>query len=223
MAYDWLNPTRTGLLFFDMLNSSLDIFETAHKAELDQMALYTSVESVVKNAIALRNVADEVGIPVFFARADHRPDGKDAARLYSDTDLFLRPLKDPENDRFEGRHFFTTGTSGSAVIPELGLTEQDYLIPKLRWSAFFQTKLELSLRSRGIDTLVISGGALEVGVVSTCYSARDLDFNLVLARDACLALEPSAGELMMDHLFPRFARIRSTEQVLGMIRSGAKM
>ena len=67
MAYDWLNPTRTGLLFFDMLNSSLDIFETAHKAELDQMALYTSVESVVTNAIALRNVADEAGIPALSA------------------------------------------------------------------------------------------------------------------------------------------------------------
>lgn len=219
MAYDRLDPERTGLLFFDMLNSSMEIFDTAQKTE--QGDANSSLSSVVTNATALRNVADQVAIPVFFARADHRADGKDAARLYSDTDLFLRPLEDPEKDRFEGRHFFTTGTNGSAVIPELALTDQDYLIPKLRWSAFFQTKLELSLRSRGIDTLVISGGALEVGVVSTCYSARDLDFNLVLVRDACLALEPSIGEIMMDHLFPRFARIRSTNQVIGMIRLGA--
>ena len=77
--------------------------------------------------------------------------------------------------------------------------------------------MELSLRSRGIDTIVLCGGAIDVGIVSTAYQARDLDFNPVIVRDACTG-RPEVFDVCMDQMFPRMARVRTTEQVLQMMR-----
>lgn len=49
------------------------------------------------------------------------------------------------------------------VIDELATAAGDDLIPKYRWSAFFQTYLDLALRARHIDTLIIAGGSTDVG------------------------------------------------------------
>jgi nicotinamidase-related amidase len=94
------------------------------------------------------------------------------------------------------------------------------MITKHRWNAFHQTHLELSLRSRGIDTIVICGGATHIGVASTAYAARDLDFNLVIVRDACSGLEDNV-EQFMNRIFPIFARIRAADEVIAMMERGA--
>lgn len=211
MSFHALPPATTGLLFFDMLNA----YFRGATPEVQQR-----MEVVVANAVKLRQAADAAGIPVFFAKADHRPDGADAARLYSDTDMALQPLADPERDRFEARHALSAGDWKGEVIDELGQTDEDYLIRKHRWSSFHQTKLELSLRARGIDTIILCGGAIEVGIVSTAYAARDLDFNQVIVRDACNAIRPEVGDVFMEQVFPRFARIRSTGETLAMIEAG---
>ena len=80
MAFNTIDPAKSGLLFFDILNA---YFRGASEAGQKKM------EPVVANCVQLRAAADEAGIPVFFAKADHRPDGRDAALLYSDADMRL--------------------------------------------------------------------------------------------------------------------------------------
>jgi ureidoacrylate peracid hydrolase len=75
----------------------------------------------------------------------------------------------------------------------------------------------LALRSRGIDTIIISGGAVDVGVASTAYAARDLDYNVIIVRDACSNSYEDSMAAFMDTIFPRMARVRTTDQVLQMI------
>ena len=79
-----------------------------------------------------------------------------------------------------------------------------------------------TLRSRGIDTLIISGGAVDVGVASTVYAARDLDYNIIVVRDACSNSHEDSMAAFMDTVFPRMARVRTTENVLELIRNGTK-
>ena len=59
------------------------------------------------------------------------------------------------------------------VIDELAQAAEDYLIPKYRWSAFFQTYLDLALRTRKVGTLILCGSSTEIGIASTAYAARD--------------------------------------------------
>ena len=77
MTYYSIDPIKTGVLFFDMLKEG---FGTLDEEYLEKKA------SIVENAVRIREAADAHGIPVFFAKANHRQDGKDAAILYVDHD-----------------------------------------------------------------------------------------------------------------------------------------
>jgi len=211
MPFNDLDPQRTGLILFDFLNA---YFRGANEESQRRM------EPVVANCVRLRAAADQMAIPVFYPKADHRLDGRDAALLYSDTDMRLEPWPDPERDRFDARHTVAANWSGE-IIDELAPADGDYVIPKHRWSSFYQTKLELSLRARGIDTIIVCGGAIEVGIIATCFAARDLDLHQVIVRDACKAQRPDVGDVLMEQVFPRMARIRSTDETIAMIERGA--
>jgi nicotinamidase-related amidase len=140
----------------------------------------------------------------------------DIGERYSDVGHDLQPWPDPEVRR-RPHTKNVAGSYGAEIVAELRPEPDDYVIGKHRWSAFFQTHLELSLRSRGIDTIVLCGGATEIGIASTAYAARDLDFDLVVASDACTSPRAAAHELFMTTVFPRFARVRTTDEVIAMI------
>ena len=72
-----------------------------------------------------------------------------------------------------------------------------------RWNAFHQTSLDLLLRSRSIDTIIISGGSTDVGIAATVFGGRDMDFNMIVVRDACATNHAQeAHDTLMDLLFP---------------------
>ena len=211
MPNNTVDPQKTALLFFDLLNA---YFRGASEENQRKM------EPVVGNCVKIRAAASEVGIPVFYAKADHRADGLDAGRIYSDTGYNLVPWDEDHPGFNPPYRAATAGEWGGEVIDELKPEPADYVIAKHRWSAFHQTHLELSLRSRGIDTVLLCGGSTHIGIASTAYGARDLDFNLVIVRDACSGLEDNMRHFM-ERVFPIFARIRTTDDAIDMMRQGA--
>ncbi len=85
---------------------------------------------------------------------------------------------------------------------------------KRQWGAFYGTDLELQLRRRGIDTIILCGISTNIGVESTARNAWELGFNLVIAEDACSAASAEQHQSSMTHIFPRIGRVRSTEEIL---------
>jgi nicotinamidase-related amidase len=160
-------------------------------------------------------------LPIFFAKGNHRPDNATSALLLTDTNNSLQPW--PNGEVTKGKMHVIGGDNSSDPIPELEPRPDDYYIPKYRWSAFHQTYLDLALRSRGIDTIIISGGSTDVGVTATVYSGRDLDYNIIVVRDACgTSHDQRAHDTLMDLIFPRMSRVRSTDQVIEMIQTTSK-
>ena len=210
MNVNHLERNKTALLFFDMLNV---YYHGAPKATKERM------RPVVANAMRLRDAARKAGIPIMFAQANHRTDGATTAEIITDTDMRLRPW--PNGECATSTPSAKGGSWEAEVIPELKPEAEDYVILKYRWSSFHQTYLDLALRARGIDTLILSGGATEIGIVSTVFSARDMDYSAIIARDTCSGQRVEAHDMLMDLVFPRMARVRSTEQVLGMINSSS--
>lgn len=74
----------------------------------------------------------------------------------------------------------------SAQAPE-GLRPQpgDYAIIKPRWSAFFQTELDLILRRLDVRTVLLAGTTTPNCVRTTCYDAIALEYNTVVLTDCC--------------------------------------
>jgi ureidoacrylate peracid hydrolase len=210
MNVNELNVRNTGLLFFDMLN----VYYHGAAEETKK-----KMKPVVDNAVRLMNVARQIKMPIFYAMANHRKDGESRSQIVTDTDMRLRPW--PNGDCQPTVHGATEGSWEQKVIDEIAPRPEDYIIPKFRWSTFHETYFDLALRSRDIDSIIISGGAVDVGVASTVYSARDHDYNIIIVRDACSNSHDDSMAAFMNTIFPRMARVRTTDQVLEMVR-GAK-
>jgi ureidoacrylate peracid hydrolase len=199
---------KTALLFFDILNGYYHSGDAAARARMKPW---------VDNAVRLMKVGREAGLPIFFAKGNHRPDSATSALLLTDTNNSLKPW--PNGEVTRGKMPVCAGDRSSDVIPELDPRPDDYYIPKYRWSAFFQTYLDLALRARGIDTVIISGGSTDVGVTSTVYSGRDLDYNMIVVSDACgTSHDQRAHDLLMELIFPRMSRVRTTEEIIEIIQ-----
>jgi nicotinamidase-related amidase len=208
-----VNPKATALLFFDLLNAYY------HGADDETQR---RKKPMVANCVQIMVAARRAAIPVFYANADHRADGREAALLYTDTDMRLQPWADPGVPHTRDHGPMASGTWNAEVIAELKPQPGDYIVPKHRWSAFYQTSLELSLRTRGITTIILCGGATDIGVASTVFAARDMDFNLVIVSDACDSGQQDNHHQLMKRIFPRMARVRTADQVIQMIEDGTR-
>jgi nicotinamidase-related amidase len=207
-----LDLKKTGVLFFDILNGYYHAAEPAKKARMKPW---------IDNAVRLMKAGRVANLPIFFGKGNHRADGRTSATIVTDTDMGLKPWPNGEVEKF--RPHIVGTDKNSDVIPELEPRPDDYYIPKYRWSTFHQTYFDLALRARGIDTIIISGGSTDVGVVSTVFAGRDLDYNMIVVRDACgSSHDDRAHDVLMDLMFPRMARVRTTDQTIKMIE-GAKI
>ena len=188
-----LDAARTCLLLFDFLVGHVNRDKPRYAP-------------VIANAAKLLSAARSAGAMIACAKADHRADRATHAPIVTDSEN--RPP------------LFTGGTPEAEIVPELAPRPGEYLVPKHRWSAFFGTYLDHALRTRRVDTIVLCGGTTEIGVASTAYTARDLGYNLVIASDACTSPKRDVHEQFMSEVFPRLARVRTTAQVLEMLRPG---
>jgi nicotinamidase-related amidase len=83
----------------------------------------------------------------------------------------------------------------------------DILITKRQWGAFNGTELDLQLRRRGIRTIVLGGVATNMGVESTARQAWELNYEVVIAKEATTSLAADMHEFALTKIFPMIARV----------------
>jgi nicotinamidase-related amidase len=98
-----------------------------------------------------------------------------------------------------------------------GLVEPgDLRVTKHQWGAFHGTDLDVKLRRRGIDTIVLGGIATNFGVESTLRSGWEHGYNMIVVEDACTTVSEDLHQMAITKVFPRIARIvRSGELNFG--------
>lgn len=162
-----------------------------------------AAEKVIANAAKLANAFRQNQMPVFLVHVQPSPDGKDR----------LNPAVDGENPWAKRK----MGPDFSKFVQELGPKEGDFIITKKNWGAFYGTDLDLQLRRRKIDTIVLCGIATNFGVESTARFAYEFGYNQIFVEDACSSLSPDAHDFVIKNIFPRMGKIRSTEDVLSAL------
>lgn len=85
--------------------------------------------------------------------------------------------------KFWGDHAIA-GTKGAEVIPELDLCDKDYVVPKRRYSGFFQTDLKLLLDELKVNTVIMTGLHAHMCVRHTSADAYQYGYDVVVAKDA---------------------------------------
>jgi ureidoacrylate peracid hydrolase len=203
-----LNAGHTALVLFDALNGYL------HPASDPAKVAFLKQRNILPNLQRLLQGARKAGLTTFYPAGAHAPDGADAVDRLTDTDMDLG--QGGSVDKPIRPHFYA-GSKDAEIAPELAPAEGDVVVPKQRWSSFFQTNLDLQLRARGLDTIVIAGGSTDVGIAATVFAARDLDYGIVVARDACYSTRGNNNELFMDRVFPRMARVVTVDQAVALM------
>ncbi|MCG8396448.1 isochorismatase family protein [Bacillus atrophaeus] len=103
-------------------------------------------------------------------------------------------------------------------VPEIGVTENDYTVTKRQWGAFFGTDLDLQLRRRGIDTIVLCGIATNICVESTAREAFQLGYQQIFITDAMAAFSEEQHESTLRFIFPGIGKSRTAEEFLTQVR-----
>jgi len=76
--------------------------------------------------------------------------------------------------------------------------ENEFVIYKSRWGAFYDTQLESFLTDKNVDTLVFSGCNFPNCPRTSIYEASERDFRIILAKDAISQLYARGEEEMLN-------------------------
>lgn len=187
-----INPQSTALVLIDLQQGILSFAGGPNTAE-----------QVVGRAAELAAAFRRVGAPVVLVRVGWSSDYADAPKQPVDTPTALPPGGLPQQ--------------WWAFPPALGVADSDIRIVKHQWGAFYGTELNLQLRRRGIDQIVLAGISTNIGVESTARNAWELGYGLWLAEDAMSAQSAEHHAFAVDNIFPRLGRVRTTAQILSAL------
>ena len=142
-------------------------------------------EAVVDDVTTLVERARDAGARVVYTRDVHPPEQFEGNHYY---------------DEFErwGEHV-VEGSWEAELVGELDVREEDLVVEKHTYDAFYQTPLEGWLDARGVDNLLICGTLANVCVLHTAGSAGLRDFRPVLVSDAIGYIEEDHREYAVEH------------------------
>jgi nicotinamidase-related amidase len=182
-----IDIARTALVIIDMQRDFLE--PGGFGAALgNEVALLAAAVEPCRRVLA---AARHAGMLVIHTREGHRPDLSCAPPIkVMRGDPALRIGAPGPMGRILVR-----GEAGHDIIPELYPVAGEPVIDKPGKGAFYQTDLELLLKNRGIDTLLVCGVTTEICVHTTVREANDRGLRCIVLSDCCASYFPEFHEV----------------------------
>lgn len=179
----------TALVICDIQNDIINIF--AEKESAGRMIAATR---------RLIEWARASGVPVIYSNIGFRDD-------YIDAPAHMR-------ERLQQFNILRAASEGGQVVGELAPQDGDFVICRQRVSSFYNTNLEVILRSIGADTLLVTGCSTARVVESTVRDAHDRGFHPIVVSDACSASTPEFHENALQSMGDFFAKVMTTDEAI---------
>ena len=191
-----IDPRKTAFIVMDMQRAFVDSESPLSAKE---------ARDFVPRINELAAVCRSVKIPVIFVKANSRPD-------YSDCGLskdFHADLFDPEMRPQQGR-------KGSEFCQGLDVRPDDYIVPKVRYSALIpgSSSLEPLLRGLNCDRFIICGVAPDCCVGTTTMDGMMLGFKVFLVGDLTATATPERQKVALEVYGSNFAKVVSSGDVI---------
>lgn len=181
-----LNPQRTALINVDMQRCFIE----------DSPIAAPQGKAVLERINRLADACREAGILVVHTAHVYRQDGSNWG-VAAELNPVVRT------------GIVTQGAPTAALHPELVVGPQDIRLEKCRYGAFQSTDLELILRSRGIDSVIVSGLVTNVCCDTTAREAMQRDFRVFFLSDGTgtVPFDDIPAETMQKVALATMARI----------------
>ena len=150
---------------------------------------------VVENSVRVVDAARAAGMPVSFCDDAHIPGVDKELELWGEHGICGKAVPNPALK------------AGSGAL--------DFIIPKRRYSGFFGTDLDLTLRELGIDTVIAVGEDTNICVLHTLADAYFLGYKSIVAEDATRTFLCGTQEAGIEHFVKCYdSRIATTDEVV---------
>ncbi|MES3002622.1 MAG: cysteine hydrolase [Pseudomonadota bacterium] len=185
------------LLVLDMQNDLVHADGPSAKSPLGAQVRERAILDRTASAIAKARAA---GIRVGYVRVGFSPDYKEC------------PPASPVFGGAPKAGLFKLGTWGTEIHPLLAPLADDVQVVKHRVSPFYQTNLEVQLRTLGIGRIYCCGVSTQAVVQATVRDAHDRDYEVVVLEDCCAAHSAEEQANSMGSIV-RFCRVTTSDAV----------
>jgi gluconolactonase len=199
MADFKLDPKRTALLIQDMQNDV--IIEGGAFAESGSPQ-HAKEQNVVENAAKLADACRGKGVPVIHV---HYIVEEGAPGLKLNAPLF-QGLKEAGA--------MVRGSWGAAPADGLEPRQGDYVVEKMRMSAWEGTKLEQILLGLGIDTVIVTGAWTNMSIEHTSRTGADKGYNMVVPEDCCSTMNADWHNASINYALQNVSTVTSSGDVI---------
>ena len=189
-----LDPKTTAVLVIDMLNDfCVEPGPLANPAALELCPAQNSVLDAVR----------ATGGTVVFINEQHR--------------TTLQPVRD-----FAKRMTHTyEGSWGAQVVADLPVKSGDLTVLKRRYSGFFASDLDVTLRDRGVRAVVLMGVLTNICVRATAHDAFFLGYDTVVPRDCVGAMSVIEQQATLYDIATHFGWVTDAPTVVQSLTTGA--
>jgi len=212
----YLHPSNTALIVVDMQNAYASVGGYVDSAGFD----ISGAQRVIARIAAAIEAARSAGVPVVYLQngwdGQYVEAGGPGSPNWHKSNALKTMRKFPE---LEGR-FLAKGGWDYELVEALAPQGGDIVVPKTRYSGFFNSTLDSTLRARGIRNLVFTGIATNVCVESTLRDAFHLEYFGVMLEDATHELGGAAiqaGSVYNIETF--FGWVSSVEAFVNLTRN----
>lgn len=171
------DPARTALLIIDMQRDFIEEGGFGQSLGNDVGLL----KAAIAPCQAVLAAARSLGMLVLHTREGHRPDMTDAFQAKVERGS----PKVRIGDQGPMGRILIRGEAGHDIIPALSPLPGEPIIDKPGKGSFYATDLELMLRNRKIEALIVCGVTTEVCVHATVREANDRGFRCLIPGDCC--------------------------------------
>ncbi len=211
-----LRPSQTALIVVDMQNAYSTLGGYLDLAGFD----VSSTGPVIERIQVALDAARAAGVQVIFFQngwdKDYVEAGGPGSPNWHKSNALKTMRKRPE---LQGT-LLAKGGWDYALVDQLKPQPGDILLPKPRYSGFFNTPLDSILRGRGIRNLVFTGIATNVCVESTLRDGFFLEyFGVVLADATHQAGPPSAQDAALFNIETFFGWVSSVDDFCSTLQS----
>ncbi|MCY0096986.1 cysteine hydrolase family protein [Hoeflea ulvae] len=181
-----LRPASAALVIVDMIN---EFCKPGGKMVLP------GYETLIPRQQELITAAKAAGMPVIFVIDSHRKG------MRRDREFLKRTAHGEEN------------SWATQVVDEIAPGPDDIVVIKHRYSAFFQTDLDLVLKDMLIDQILVCGVVTNICVRSTVHDGFFLGYDVVVPFDACAATGPREQDSSLYDIATHFGTVAPTSEV----------